>query len=75
MKSSRKKKKDSLDALLNMVDEWKFKAQELRAKMTPEERAAHSKRILDECRAKGWSVIETPPMQKPKKKRRPRKTG
>lgn len=74
MKSS-KRKKHSLDALLDVVDEWKWTAQASRAKMTVQERKAHSKQLLDGCRAKGWTVIDTPPIQKPRKKRRVRKTG
>lgn len=70
----RRRKKSSLDALLKMVDEWKFKAQEARAKMTPEERAAAQQQFLEECRAKGWRVLEEPLPVKPKKKAS-RKTG
>lgn len=64
----------SIDDLLDMVDEWKFKLHAKLKKMTPAERRAFWNRIHADAREMGLNVAES---EKPAKRpmKRVRRTG
>jgi hypothetical protein len=66
--------KSSLDELLDMVDQWKFKLHEKLKRMTPAQRRAFWKQAHEEARARGMNVVDA---EKPDKRpaKRVRRTG
>lgn len=64
----------SIDDLLDMVDDWKFKLHAKLKKMTPAERRAFWNQIHDDARKMGLNVAE---VEKPAKRpmKRVRRTG
>ena len=64
----------SIDELLDMVDEWKFKLHAKLKKMTPTERRAFWNQVHEDARKMGLNVVEA---EKPAKRpvKRVRRTG
>jgi len=65
----------SIDDLLDLVDQWKFKLHAKLKKMIPKKRGALWKTAHEEAIARGLRVEPPALLTRPKPKRRPRATG